>query len=584
LENIDVARIFDEIADILELKDDNRFRIRSYRRAARVVRDMPDDVKSLSEAGQLTSIQGIGSSLAEKIEEILKTGTCKYCEELRQDPVHGLTALLSIPGVGARLARKLNKEIGISGVDELEQAAREGRLRSIEGMGEKIEEKILKGIEQYRRNVGRFKVSEALAHAEAIVKTIGAMKAVSRIDIAGSLRRMKETIGDIDILVIPGSSRRGSSLEESSHGIMDAFTSMDTVSDVLARGETKSSVILSSGIQVDLRILPKSDYGAAMHYFTGSQDHNVVMRDRAKRMGLKISEYGVFGVKDDKRLGGEREEDVFKLVGLPFIPPELRENSGEIEAAEKGELPKLIEAGHIKGDLHLHTSASDGTGSIEEMARQAKKMGYKYAAITDHSQTLRIAGGLNEAELKDHIGAIRSANKKIDGIEILAGIEVDILADGGLDIADEMLAECDVVIAAIHSRFNMPREEMTARIIKAIANPHVNILAHPTGRLINERDPYQVDIEKVIAAAAKHKIALELNAHPDRLDLKDSHCRAAKAAGVRVCIDTDSHADQQMSNMRFGVATARRGWLEPADVINTYPLARLKRFLSGRSK
>jgi len=579
LENIDVARIFDEIADILELKDENRFRIRSYRRAARVVRDMPDDVKSLFEAGELMSVQGIGSSLAEKIEEILKTGTCRYCEELKQDPVYSLTTLLSISGVGARLAVKLNKEVGITGVDDLEQAARDGKLRSIEGMGEKLEEKILKGIEQYRRNVGRFKVSDALAYAEAIVRTLGAMKVVSQTDIAGSLRRMKETIGDIDILVIPRSSP-----EKSSHEIMDAFTSMGTVSDILARGETKSSVILGSGIQVDLRILPKSDYGAAMHYFTGSQDHNIVMRDRAKRMGLKISEYGVFDVKSDNRRGGEREEDIFKLVGLPFIPPELRENSGEIEAAEKGELPNLLEPKHMKGDLHLHTDASDGTSSIAEMARQAKKMGYKYVGITDHSQALKIAGGLDEAELKEHIKAIRAANKKIDGIEILAGIEVDILADGGLDIADEVLAQCDVVIAAIHSRFNMPRDEMTGRIIKAIANPHVNVLAHPTGRLINERDPYEVDIEKVIAAAAKHKIALELNAHPDRLDMKDSHCRAAKAAGAKVCIDTDSHADLQMSNMRFGVATARRGWLEPADVINTYPLAKLKRFLSKRGR
>jgi DNA polymerase (family 10) len=363
-------------------------------------------------------------------------------------------------------------------------------------------------------------------------------------------------------------------------------------------------VILSSGIQVDLRVLPKSDYGAAMHYFTGSQDHNVVMRDRAKRMGLKISEYGVFDVRGGEpegsgpatggegrqkgeeagRRGGEHEEDVFKLVGLPFIPPELRENSGEIEAAEKGKLPRIVEPKQIKGDLHLHTKASDGTAGIAEMAREAKKMGYRYLAITDHSQALKIAGGLSEAELEEHIEAIRATNRKIDGIEILAGIEVDILADGGLDIEDRVLAQCDLVVAAIHSGFNMPRDKMTARIIKAIFNPHVNVLAHPTGRLINERDPYQVDIEKVIAAAAEHKIALELNAHPDRLDLKDSHCRAAKAAGVRVCINTDSHAEAQMSNMRFGVATARRGWLEPADVINTYPLARLKRFLSKRGK
>jgi DNA polymerase (family 10) len=372
---------------------------------------------------------------------------------------------------------------------------------------------------------------------------------------------------------------------------MDAFTSMDSVADVLARGETKSSVVLSSGIQVDLRILPRSDFGAAMHYFTGSQDHNVVMRDRAKRMKLKISEYGVFDVRgggeaagEGARRGGEREEDVFKLVGLPFIPPELRENTGEIEAAEKGMLPRLVEAKHIKGDLHLHSKASDGENTIAEMASHAAGMGYEYIAITDHSQSLKIAGGLNEADLRKHIKAIRAANGKARGIEILAGIEVDILAGGGLDMADEVLAECDVVIAAVHSKFNMPGDEMTSRIIKAMNNPHVNILAHPTGRLINERDPYEVDIEKVIAAAFKHKVALELNSHPDRLDLKDSHCRAAREAGARVCINTDSHADQQMSNMRFGVATARRGWLEPADIINTLPLAKLMRFLSKRGR
>ncbi len=574
MENIDVARIFDEIAGILELKGENRFRIRSYRRAARVVRDMPDDVTILLDAGELTSIQGIGSSLAEKIEEIVKTGTCRISEDLKKDPVYSFTALVAIPGVGPRLAVKLNKEIGVATVDQLEKAAREGKVRSLEGMGEKLEEKILKGIEQYRKNVGRFKVSDALAYAEAIAGTLSKIKGVSRIDIAGSLRRMKETIGDIDILVI----------SRSSHEIMDAFTSMNNVSDVLARGETKSSVILGSGIQVDLRILPGEDYGAAMHYFTGSQDHNVVMRDRAKRMGLKINEYGVFDARTDERRGGRREEDVFNLVGLPFIPPELRENNGEIEAAEKGKLPKLIEMPNIKGDLHIHTDASDGTNTIEEMARHALKMGYEYIAVTDHSKSLRVAGGLDEEELGEHIKAIRAVNRKVSGIEVFSGIEVDILPDGGLDISDDVLSGCDVVVAAIHSRFNMPREEMTRRIIRAIGNPHVNILAHPTGRLINERAPYEVDIDKIIEAAAKHRIALELNAHPDRLDLKDSHCRAAREAGTRVCINTEAHADQQMANMRFGVATARRGWLEPGNVINTYPLARLKRFLSKRGR
>jgi DNA polymerase (family 10) len=570
LENIDVARIFDEIADILELKGENRFRIRSYQRAARVVRDMPDDVKSLLASGEITNVPGIGAGLAEKIEEIVKTGTCKLYEELKEESVYSLAELLNIPGIGPKLAVRLNKELGIATVDELEQAAKTGRLHQIEGIREKLEDKILKGIAQYKRHLGRFKLADALTYAEAIVRTLGGVKGVSRIDIAGSLRRMRETIGDIDILVI----------SKSAEAVTDAFTSMSSVEDVLARGETKSSVRLRSGIQVDLRILSADDYGAALHYFTGSKDHNVAMRDRAKRMGRKISEYGIFEVKTDKRLGGKLEGHIFKHVGLPFIPPELRENSGEIEAAEKGDLPQLIELSDIKGDLQMHTTASDGANTIEQMAAFAKKLGYEYIAITDHSKAVRVAGGLDDDELAEHIKAIRKVNRKIAGIEILSGVEVDILADGRLDLADEVLAKCDVVVAAVHSRFDTPRDEMTRRVLKGMSNSNVSILAHPTGRIINEREPFEIEMEAVIAAAAQQKVALELNSHPDRLDLKDVHCRQAKEAGAKVSTNTDSHADQQLRNMRYGIATARRGWLEPDDVINTYSLAKLRKFLS----
>lgn len=569
MENIDIARIFDEIADILELKAENRFRIRSYRRAARVIRDMPEDAKSLLEAGELTSVQGIGESLAGKVEEILATGTCKFYEEIKQDPVYSLAELLKIPGIGPKLAMRLNSEIGVKTVDDLEKAAQEGKLHLLEGIRDKLEEKILKGIEQYRRHVGRFKLADALTYAEGIVKQLGKVKGISEIDIAGSLRRRTETIGDIDILVISKSSK----------SIMNTFTSMSSVADILAKGETKSSVLLRSGIQVDVRILPADSYGAALHYFTGSKDHNVVMRDRAKRMGRKISEYGIFEVKTDRKLGGKNETDIFKHVDLPFIPPELRENSGEIEAAEAGRLPKLITLDDIKGDLHVHTKASDGADTIEEMARAAMKIGYQYIAITDHSKAVRVAGGLNDEELARHIKAIRKANKKVAGIEILSGIEVDILADGTLDLSDEVLAQCDVAVAAVHSNFNMPKKEMTDRVIEGIGNPNVNILAHPTGRIINERDPFEIDLESVIAAAKKSKVALELNSYPDRLDLKDIHCRQAKEAGVKISINTDSHAALQLANMRYGIATARRGWLEAADVINTYDLDRLRRFL-----
>jgi DNA polymerase (family 10) len=569
LENIDIARIFDEIGDILELKGENRFRIRSYRRAARVIRDMPEDAKSLLEAGELTSVQGIGQSLAEKIEEIIETGTCKFYEEIKQDSVYSLAELLKIPGIGPKLAIRLNSELGIRTVDDLEKAARDGKLHVLEGIREKLEEKIFKGIEQYKRHIGRFRLAEALTYAETIVKTLSDVRGVSKIDIAGSLRRRKETIGDIDILVISKSSRK----------IMDAFTSMSTVADILAKGETKSSVLLRSGIQVDLRILDAESYGAALHYFTGSKDHNVVMRDRAKRMGRKISEYGIFEVATDKKLGGKKEEDIFRQVDLPFIPPELRENSGEIEAAEAGRLPELITLDDIRGDLQMHTKASDGANTIEEMARTAKKLGYEYIAITDHSKAVRVAGGLNDRELAAHIKAIRKANRRVAGIEILAGIEVDILPDGSLDLSDEVLGKCDVVVAAVHSKFNMVKDEMTKRVIKGIRNPNVNILAHPTGRIINEREPYEIDMEHLIAEAKKNKVALELNSYPDRLDLKDVHCRQAKEAGVKISTNTDSHATLQLVNMRYGIATARRGWLEADDVINTYTLGKLRRFL-----
>jgi len=572
LENIDVARIFDEIADVLELKNENPFRIRSYRRGARVVRDLAEDVKTLVADGRLETVSGIGESLAEKIEEIVGTGTCKAYEDIKRDAHYPLLELLRIPGVGPKLAVRLHQELGVRTVDDLEQAARAGKLHGLVRMGEKLEDKILKGIAQHRKHAGRTKLAEALTYAEAIVRTLGGLKGVSRIDMAGSLRRMRETIGDIDILVTA----------QASEEIVDAFTSMDTVSEVLARGDTKSSVVLKSGIQVDLRILPRANYGAALHYFTGSKDHNVAIRDRGKRMGLKISEYGVFNAKTEKLLGGKDEVEVFKAVGLPFIPPEIRENWGEIEAAGERRLPDLIELKDIRGDLQMHTTASDGGNSIEEMASFARKLGYKYIAITDHSKAVKVAGGLNDKEMAAHAKRIRKANEAVPGIEILAGVEVDILADGSLDLADETLQMCDVVIAAIHSRFNMPREDMTRRVLKGIQNKYVNIMAHPTGRLINEREPYEIDVEALIAAAKRTGIALELNAYPDRLDLKDVHCRAAKEAGVKISIDTDSHADLQLTAMRYGIATARRGWLEAGDVINTWSLAKLKKFLAKR--
>jgi DNA polymerase (family 10) len=572
VENIDIARIFDEIADVLELKNDNPFRIRSYRRGARIVRDLPEDARTLLEQGTLRNVPGIGQNLAEKIEEIVKTATCKSYEDVKKDPHYKLLGLLKIPGVGPKLAVRLHEEVGINSMADLEAAARTGKLHSLDRIGEKLEQKILKGIEQQRRSRGRTKLSEALTYADSIAGLLGKVKGVKRIDIVGSLRRRRETIGDIDLLVIAESPAR----------IMDVFTSMDTVTDVLARGDTKSSVLLRSGIQVDLRILPRKSYGAALHYFTGSKDHNVALRDMAKRKGLKISEYGIFNAKTGKMVGGRDEEEVFASVGLPLIPPEIRENWGEIEAAAEGRLPDLIDIGDIKGDLQMHTKATDGGNTVEQMAAFAKKLGYKYIAITDHSKAVRVAGGLDDRELADHLKEIKRVNAKVAGIEILTGVEVDILPDGSLDLSDRTLAQCDVVVAAVHSRFNMPKEEMTARVVKGIKNKYVNILAHPTGRLINERDPFEIDVDRLIAEAKATGIALELNAYPDRLDLRDIHCRAAKEAGVKISIDTDAHADLQLTAMRYGIMTAKRGWLEPADVINTWSLANLKRFLAKR--
>jgi DNA polymerase (family 10) len=569
MENQHIADIFDEIADVLELQDESVFRIRSYRRGARVIRDLPEDVKTLSDSGQLLEVPGIGESLAEKIQEVLSTGTSKFYEKIKKTPEYKLLPLLRIPGIGPKHAIQFYRVLDVVTIDDLEKAAKDGRLHELERMGEKLEEKILKGIEQYRRSKGRFLLAEGLTQAEAVVQELRKHRGVSRIAVAGSCRRMKETIGDIDILVISKSPGK----------IMDAFTGMKSVADVVARGDTKSSVLLSAGMQVDLRILRKENYGAALHYFTGSKDHNVIIRDRAKRVGLRVSEYGVFNVETAERLGGETEEDVYAALGLPFIPPEIRENSGEFEAAEKGTLPKLVERGDIKGDLHTHTTATDGLNTASEMALAAKKMGYKYIAITDHSKAVRVAGGLDDDELAAHIKVIRKAAREAAGIQVLAGVEVDILKDGSLDISDKVLGQCDIVVAAVHSGFSMPGDAMTRRILKAFENKHVNILAHPTGRIIAEREPYEVDIEAVIKGAGKAGVALELNSFPDRLDLKDIHCRAAKEAGAKIAISTDSHAIVHLENMRYGVGTARRGWCETGDIINTMSLARLKKFL-----
>ena len=570
MENKSIADLLTEIADILDIQGENPFRVRSYRNAARTIADMGQSVRAMVRAGEdLEQIPGIGKSLQERIEEIVSTGKCGFLEELRAKVPPGLTELLKLEGLGPKKVKLLYDELGVDSVDRLEKSAQAGKLRDLPGMGLKTEEKVLKSIEQYRAGMGRFKLSVGFTYAQALLEYLKGIPGLKRLDPAGSFRRHRETIGDLDLLAICG---RGCK-------VMDRFTTYGDVAEVISEGETKSSVRLKCGLRVDVRVLEEESYGAALHYFTGSKAHNVAIRERAKDLGLKVSEYGVFRAKDEKRLSGANEEDVFKAVGLPFIPPELREDRGEIQAAEKGKLPKLIELGDIRGDLQMHTSATDGKNTIAEMAQKAKEMGYAYLAITDHSKAVRVAGGLDEKRLAKHLQEVEKAGGKIPGIGILKGVEVDILADGSLDLKDDILKECDVVLASVHSRFNMEEGEMTRRIIKAIGNPHVSILAHPTGRLILEREAYKVNLKEVFQAAIDHGVVLEINAYPDRLDLRDVDARMAKEMGARLVISTDAHSTGQLELMKFGVFTARRGWVEARDVINTLPLPPLLKIL-----
>ena len=570
MENKGIADIFTAIADILDIEGENPFRVRSYRNAARTIEDLSQSLESMVKTGMdLGEIPGIGKSIREKIEEIISTGKCHFLEELRVQVPAGLTELLKLEGLGPKKVKVLYDQLGVDSVDRLEKAAQAGRLRNLAGMGLKTEEKVLKSIEKYRAGVGRFKLSVGFIYAQAILEYLKEVPGVRRLDPAGSFRRRKETIGDLDILAI---CARGCQ-------IMDRLAKYGEVAEIIAKGETKSSVRLQCGLQVDVRVLEEESYGAALHYFTGSKAHNVAIRDRAKELGLKISEYGVFRSQDDKRISGTKEEDIFKAVGLPLIPPELREDRGEIQAAEQGMLPRLIELSDIRGDLQLHTTATDGKNSIAEMAQKAKEMGYAYIAITDHSKAVRVAGGLDEKGLARHLKEIDKVDAQVSGFCLLKGVEVDILPDGSLDLQDDILKECDVVLASVHSRFNMEEKEMTQRIVKALKNPNVNILAHPTGRLILEREAYKVNLKEVFQAALDYGVVLEINAYPDRLDLRDVDARMAKEMGAKLAISTDAHSAAQLAMMKFGVFTARRGWIEAKDVINTLPLEKLMKIL-----
>jgi DNA polymerase (family 10) len=568
IHNADIARALEDIADLLELQEANPFRVRAYRNAARTIQELGLDVAAaIAKHEALPHLPGIGADLAAKIAEIATTGTCALLDELKRALPPAITELLQVPGLGPKRVRALYDHLHVNDVAELVRAAREGRLREVPGFGEKTEQHILQRLEEHVQRPQRFLLAIAAQYALPLAAHLRQAPGVGDVVVAGSFRRMRETVGDIDILAT--ASRPAD--------VMRRFVEYPEVRDVLAHGEGRSSVVLASGLQVDLRVVPAESYGSALHYFTGSKAHNIAIRRLAQERGLKINEYGVF--RGTRRIGGDTEESVFAAVGLPFIPPELREDAGEIDAARAGELPRLVELADLRGDLHVHTTASDGRNSIREMALAAKAQGLAYIAVADHSQRLTMAHGLDPARLARQIAEIGELNRALTGITVLTGTEVDILDDGALDLPDAILARLDIVVAAVHGKFDLPRARQTERLLRALESPRVHVLAHPTGRLIGRREPYDVDMLQVVRKAKERGIVLELNAHPERLDLIDAHCRLAKAEGVPVAIDSDAHSVHEFANLRFGIGQARRGWLEKRDVANCLDLPALRRLL-----
>ena len=565
MKNFEVARLFDLMADILEIRGENPFRIRAYRRAAQNLESLTEDVETLAREERLQEIPGVGEDLAGKIVEYLRTGSVKDIEAARKGIPRGVVQLMNVPGIGPKTARLLHEKEGVTTLDRLEKLARAGKLRGLQGIQAKTEANILKGIAHVRAGQERMPLGHALPLGRELVHALEGIPGVSAIELAGSLRRMKETVGDIDLLVTSTDPAK----------VMRAFTTLPQVAEVLERGNTKASARHREGIQVDLRVLEPESFGAALVYFTGSKQHNIRIREIAVKRGLKISEYGVFRASTGRRVAGATEAEVYAAIGLPWIPPELREDLGEVEAAATGRLPRLVALGDIRGDLHCHTTATDGHQTIEELVAAAERRGHEYVVVTDHSAAARVAGGLSAAELAAHVKKIRAIQKKHPGITVLAGSECDILADGALDYPDAVLAGLDLVIGAVHSRFKQPRPEMTGRICRALANPYVSVLAHPTGRLIGERSPYDVDLDEVFRAAKRYGKAIEINSYPARLDLNDVHARRARDLGVLIAVNTDAHVLDHLDTMELGVATARRAWLGKAEIVNTWPVNKL---------
>jgi DNA polymerase (family 10) len=559
--NSEVARIFGEIAEMLELKDENRFKVRSYQRVSQLIESLPQDIAEVHKAGKLEELPGVGEAIAKKIAELVETGRLGFYERLKAEIPPGLLDMLKIPDVGPRTVQLVNRKLGITTVDELEKAARDHRIRELDRMGPKVEENILKGIELVRGGRERITLGRCLPLALFVVERLKSEGVVEAIQYAGSLRRMKETIGDIDMLAV----------SKDPASVMEAFTSMGGIKRIIEHGETRSSVIFGDEeVQMDLRVVPAGSFGAALQYFTGSKEHNVRLREIAVKKGMKLNEYGLFKVtgKKETPVAGTTEEEIYEALGMAWMPPEMREDRGEIDAAIAHALPKLVTEADIRGDLHMHTKWTDGRHSIAEMAEAARAKGRKYIAICDHSQSLTFVNGLKKSDLLRQWAEIEELNSRFKGFRILKGSEVDILGDGRLDYEDEFLRRLEIVVASVHTGWKDDREKMTARVVKAISSGMVDIVAHPTGRWLGQREPYDIDMERVLAAAKEHRVALELNSSPERLDLNDVWCRRAKELGVKISIDTDSHATFHLDWMKLGVATARRGWLEPKDVLN----------------
>lgn len=570
IHNADIAAIFSEIADLLEIEQANPFRIRAYRNAARVLAELGRDVRDMVERGaDPTELPGIGDDLAAKIREIVATGKCRALEKLHAELPPAIGELLHVPGLGPKRVRALWHDLDIQTLEQLARAARDGRIRALPGFGARTEANILQAVEAHLSKAHRLKLATAAQYAEPLVAWLRLARGVESVDMAGSYRRCRETVGDLDILVAAADD----------NDAMERFVGYDEVAEVLAQGPTRASAILRSGLQVDVRVVPPAMRGSALCHLTGSKAHNVALRKLARERGWKLNEYGVFAGR--QLIAGASEVEVYRCLGLSWIPPELREDRGEIAAARAGRLPRLVTLADLRGDLHTHTTATDGHDSLEAMALAARILGFSYLAITEHSRRLAMAHGLDPRRLAEQCDAIDRLNERLDGLVLLKGIEVDILEDGSLDLPDSALRRLDLVIGAVHSRLDLPRARQTERILRAMDHPCFTLLAHPTGRVIEARPPYDVDMLRIIRHARQRGCFLELNANPARLDLLDTHCLMAKEEGVLVAIDSDAHGRGDFVHLKYGVGQARRGWLEAKDVLNTRPLAELRRLLAA---